>query len=587
MFDYWEKCFDASVIVQCAYRQYVARNVLNRLKYERDELYFPFGHDFERSSERDNWRAFGMVLPDLIIPSIYGEGDGNAMKEFCAPSYFLQLARPVAGSKVERDILLDNVGMSTINNSANSSGGDSKGKPASSCDVNVTHPPVYSLVQKLAVPDAPPNCLFPSSWMDSFLCQHPEDIEESQKYSKRCGEETNFMPSSATMSTYESMLITHFLDGPASLKVVETAVDEDANTIVSPSSLSSTSRDNENPSLKVTSVQRHRLKLRKWQRACWGSPVNATANATADAKVMNGKDDSGIQASQAADSDVKVSGDAPSSKEEETKKEAVLLSEDDKLDQIEAMLRVSEVGDIDDHAEEEDLYVFSGWLDGSVIDEDGHEHSLLPSKQQRAASSSSIASSSSSLLSSIEANITPLFPSSFYSSGSAGAYPSRGDALGQDKDKSRTRPLTGKLRPEQRHQVAANTASSSLKQTQAHQSTNSSGGGRTVNMKRLRWMSLAPTHAPLPPQQQQPQQQQSRAKAAGATMTNNEEDKEEDEDLEEEELDIYGSAMQEGDGTGIDRAQQRDRRLRHRYVRHLQQAHLLTPVYTSLADHGW
>ena len=48
------------MIVQCAWRQYKAYQTLQKLKKEKEELYFPFGHDFRQSTELMNWQAFGL-----------------------------------------------------------------------------------------------------------------------------------------------------------------------------------------------------------------------------------------------------------------------------------------------------------------------------------------------------------------------------------------------------------------------------------------------------------------------------------------------------------------------------------------------
>eukprot|EP01033_Poteriospumella_lacustris_P008413 gene8413-6075_t len=234
VYDYWELCFDACNVIQCAFRMYAARQVLAQRRYARDELYFAFGHDFATGRMRDNWRAFGLVLPDADEGEDEGEGAASwrpshalvALKQLPLPRPLPLAVKRGDGNDDRRprdapDVLHPQVSMTTLaappTATASASASAGAAVPRSVCDVNVSHPPVWQLVHTLAVPDVPPHCLFPSSWTDTFVqppqpSQPPQPPQLQRQQATKSGDGGGDVVDDAL---YAAMVATQFLNGPA------------------------------------------------------------------------------------------------------------------------------------------------------------------------------------------------------------------------------------------------------------------------------------------------------------------------------------------------------------------------------------
>jgi hypothetical protein len=640
VYDYWEQCFDASVVIQCAFRVYCARKQLNRLRYEKEEWYFPFGHDFENSSERDNWRAFGMVLPDLPLQELSSTMKiSSAFQEFCGPTLCLDLT-PLCESEVTRDCLFSSM-----------PGGSEYGSLG---DVNITQPPVFQLVQKLAVPDMPPNCLFPQSWLDTFVLQDLGTVDANdtngkssrqqptngRKVRSNMDDEQQNVPSDSRhasakkrvssssstsiqdASTYESILLTHFLSGPSPMVCYSDEMDQDlgsqqllpsnsntTNGTSSGTSLSQSSQHKSHFAKNETSQQQKQrstklskysvrgrkqcVHIRRWQRACWGTPLSVIKNrANSSIPVASSTDflpsesknpidnstgnsieiksnDQSLQ-SQQASTTITESVDNTIFQVEDEAKETICENdggEDIEFDSFEQELQNVIINSAEVDKELDDsLFVFGGWLDGSVMDSTGQEFTLLPTANQT--SSLSITSSSASVAPMTRSDppaSSVLFPVSFYQSNQSNLFAT--DHVSKKQQQQTRRPLTGKLRPEQRSSLQSHTAE-----------TNTSSVWLDGKWNKLRWMRRVASAASSPTSHFSPN-------PSNRTKTGEALDYHED---REDDFEIL-AADNHDDREEVDEVtlrQRRERRRRVRAVQSLQSLHLLTPVYTSLAQHG-
>lgn len=135
VYDSWDRAFDAAVCIQTRWRQALARRHVARLRYLRDEVYFPFGHDFAQSDLVTNLAAFGIVFDQ---ETLHGRGIRNNHG---------QLSSHLAGLVRYPD----------QNHHRQTSRGKGHQQDSLGSD-----PPSLEILHMLQLPDAPPNCLFAS-----------------------------------------------------------------------------------------------------------------------------------------------------------------------------------------------------------------------------------------------------------------------------------------------------------------------------------------------------------------------------------------------------------------------------------------